>query len=305
MIGQTLETRNPPVTGAIWWLLAAVICLGLAFATQKPGWGVLAILPALMGVACLLTQEPEFHAEVTPRELIVHSLNQVVSYPEIKELWYAGGDARAVYVTHSRGLLRIPRTSKFSASEIYTFLTQMLPRKLVPQINPAISNYFQSHLRTFGADRVWAHTARTKKYDTDGRRRSFVGYAIFATVILWCIGAAVLQEPGWAGVAILGGIIALLVYVLQGSLSSLGRGIKNWRDSSLVVSPAGLALAQGDLKGELRWKEIRSLRLKDKGPVGRRRIEVRVEGALITIFDFYDSPISEIHRQIERYWTAG
>jgi hypothetical protein len=100
-------------------------------------------------------------------------------------------------------------------------------------------------------------------------------------------------------------LIALLGYALRGSLLTVGRGIKNWRESSLVVSPAGLALAQGDLKGELRWKELRKVKLRERGTTGQRRIEMRVEGAQIDIMDLYDSPISEIHRQIMHYWEAG
>jgi hypothetical protein len=262
-------------------------------------------LPAAIGIAFLLSQEPDFYAELTPQGLIVSSLNRTILYSEIREIWFAGANARAVYVVHGQGVLRIPNTVRFSAAEIYAFLVELLPCRLNKQVHSAISNYYQSHLQTFGEDRVWAHNARARSYATDGRRRTLVGWAIFATVVLWCIAAAALQQPGWAGVGVLMGLVTLLLYVLQGSLSKVGRGVKRWQQSSLVIGPAGLALVQGDLTGELRWREVRSIRLRDRGPAGRRRIELRVEGAQINIFDFYDSPISEIHRQIETYWQKG
>ncbi len=100
-------------------------------------------------------------------------------------------------------------------------------------------------------------------------------------------------------------LVALLAYVLRGSIATAGRGIKNWREASLVIGPAGLALSQGDLTGELRWKELRDVKFKDKAATGQRRIELRVEGAQINIMDLYDSPMNEIHRQITQYWNAG
>ena len=149
MIGQTLEKHTPVVSGAAWWFLTAMVCLAIALFSREVGWGVLAILPATLGLAFLLTQEREFHAELRPQELIVNSLHQTIGYSEIREIWYAGTDARAVYVVHSQGILRIPKTARFSATEIYAFLAQMLPRRLNQQIHPAINHYFQSHLKTF------------------------------------------------------------------------------------------------------------------------------------------------------------
>jgi hypothetical protein len=67
----------------------------------------------------------------------------------------------------------------------------------------------------------------------------------------------------------------------------------------------GLALAQGDLVGELRWAELRSVKLRNSSAPRHRRIELSVEGAQIHIRDIYDGPLAEIHQQIDDYWRAG
>ncbi len=262
-------------------------------------------MPASIGLAFLFSQPPEFHAEVTPSELVIHSHNLTIPYRDIRRLWFGGRDARAIYVTHERGVLRIPRTLGVSLYDLYGFLCKMQPPQPLPEVNASIRAYFHIQLHTFGLDRVWAHNARSSGYESEGRRSKFVGLALVITVVLWCISAALLQEGGWAGAGMLLALFALLGFLLRGSLVAVGRGVKHWRESSLVIGPAGLALVQGDLQGELRWKELRDVKLKDRGSAGRRRIEMRVEGAQIHVMDLYDSPIGEIHRQIVHYWTAG
>jgi hypothetical protein len=304
MIGRTLEARNQ-ILGTVGWLLAAAVLVAIAFAARQVGWAVFAILPATIGIAFLFSQPPEFHAEVTSSELVVHSHGLTIPYGDIRRVWYAGRGAQAVYLTHARGVLRIPQASGMSAFDIYAFLCRMQTPQPPPDVHPTIRSYLHTQMHTFGMDRVWAHNARANTRESEGRRSKLVGFALLATVVLWFIAAAALQEGGWAGAALLLALIALLGYALRGSLLTVGRGIKNWRESSLVVSPAGLALAQGDLKGELRWKELRNVKLRERGTTGQRRIEMRVEGAQINIMDLYDSPISEIHRQIMHYWEAG
>jgi hypothetical protein len=72
----------------------------------------------------------------------------------------------------------------------------------------------------------------------------------------------------------------------------------------LVISPIGIALAQGELIGEMRWSELRNVRQRNNF-LNRAVIDLHVEGAKVEILDVYDTPLVEIRRQIEQYWRAG
>jgi hypothetical protein len=107
-------------------------------------------------------------------------------------------------------------------------------------------------------------------------------------------------EDAAAGVIAVGGIgiFAGLVGVL--AHMSMGRQtrprIKDIELSSLVLSPAGVALRQGDLKGELKWEEIRGVTLRRNRP-----LTVQLAGVTISVFDVYDRSLAEIHSQMRQY----
>ncbi len=176
MIGHTLEARNP-YWGGILWLIVAAAFLAITLVTKQLGWAVFGILPAAVGVAFLFSNPPDFYAEVTPSELIVHSHQQTIPYREIRRVWYPGSNARAVYVQHSRGVLRIPRTFKASAAQIHAFLCSVQPPAPPPDVHPTIRHYYQTQLHTFGMDRVWAHNARLEYLEYENRRSKLVGWA--------------------------------------------------------------------------------------------------------------------------------
>jgi hypothetical protein len=74
----------------------------------------------------------------------------------------------------------------------------------------------------------------------------------------------------------------------------------------------GLALIQGDLRGELRWDELRDIRFRPgggsissvSGEGNLRGIHLIVEGATIVIVDLYDRPLSLIYQQLRGYWSG-
>jgi hypothetical protein len=305
MIGQTLEYRRPFPIGAVLWLVIAIGCVALAFVTREVHWAVFGILPATIAAALIATQPPEFHAELTDKGLILGLSQHVVAYHEITRIWLATRGSQAVYVMHQQGSLRIPGNSVASAKQIHDFLASMRPPQPFPVVHGAIGPYLTSQVQAFGSDKIWAHSARTPRFEIEGERGKAVMFALLATFVAWIVAAIALESPGWGGAAMFLGLGMLIGLLVRGSFSSVGRGVKNWQESSLIIGPAGLALAQGDLKGELRWKEVREVKLRTRGGPSQRRVELRVDGAQINIMDFYESSIGEIHRQIQHYWTTG
>jgi hypothetical protein len=114
----------------------------------------------------------------------------------------------------------------------------------------------------------------------------------------------------WLGFGIL---LAFLFGLFAAGLAVERRGqrIKNWRQSGLVISPAGLALIQGDMRGEMHWGELRKLDLRAKprsfqleAHTPRTGIQLVFEGATVVIADIFDRPLPVIFERIRAYWQS-
>ncbi len=109
--------------------------------------------------------------------------------------------------------------------------------------------------------------------------------------------------------AVFGGLFYLLFRL---PATATGVRIKNWRQASLVISPVGLAMVQGDVQGELRWNEVQNVQLRGRAKgihvtseTTKPGIVLSVEGAKILIADIYDQPLATIHEKILEYWREG
>jgi hypothetical protein len=304
MIGETIEFRRPFPVGAVLWLTIAIVCVALTFVTHRAHWAVFAILPASISLALFVSQPEEFHAELTDHGFML-GVTGFVPYQSIRRIWLATRGGKSVYVSHQDGTLRIPGTAKATPMQLLAFLNSVRPPQPFVQVHGAIAPYLQSQVQSFGLEKVFAHVARTPRFEVEGARSKAVIAAMFGTAAAWVIAAMALQEGSWAGIAALLATVALFALLIRNASSTVGRGVKNWQDSSLVIGPAGLALAQGDLKGELRWKEVREIKLRTAGGPAQRRVELKIHGAQINIMDFYESSLGEIHKQIDGYWREG
>ncbi len=108
-------------------------------------------------------------------------------------------------------------------------------------------------------------------------------------------------------------IMGLLCWIILASREKYGTTVKNaLQNSSLIVSPSGIALIQGDLKGLLRWDEVRKVTIRKKprflevSSRNRRfgELQISISGAEINIPDIYDRPLPLIKKVIYRYWKG-
>jgi hypothetical protein len=77
----------------------------------------------------------------------------------------------------------------------------------------------------------------------------------------------------------------------------------------VIVTPLGLALKQGDLQGEVRWDEIRDVKLiaKARGLVlssqdASRAVVIKVAGATVRLVDIFDQSLELMNDRIAAYW---
>jgi hypothetical protein len=329
MIGRRIESESGPPLGAIVWFLLAG--LTAACAVFHPYWLIAAILPASMGVAFLLTRPRRFVAKVAESGLVLGDDpdgGEWIAYDSIQGLVGEGrsklpgmpGPRRfAIRIAHPKGVVRVPKRLNVDSEELFRFLAEQVPDRGVRPIHHALEEYRDKMAAAFGADQVWTFGAAGHLAARSSLTRIRAGSlaAVVAGLAWLAIGLGLGADHGkpgaaWAG----GGLFLVLCGSFLFALSYAGGAdrtaslIKKWRESSLVISPAGLALAQGDILGEVTWGELKGVRFADRG---RSRsfqmtregalpgIELKVAGASIVIADVYERPLFVLHDHIDRY----
>jgi len=341
MIGQILQERRPFPSFAVICLIIAALCLGGGLADRDANWAVIAILPAMVGVMMLVGRPRPFHAELTEHEIVVHSGGMTVPLRDISRLSFVGSgrqpDSGFVDVSCGNSVIRVPEHTIPSPVEFYRFLASRLAVPAATSLHDSVAGYFQAQTQTFGADRVWAHVARQVVQGKRSRTGTFASLGMLLAAAAWCVAGAALHRPEWIFAAFFLSLASLFVWLLTGgrksgpftpgsdipvlvlalllgpfwflvflaNRASVDRRAKRFSNSGLAISPAGLALAQADIIGHLRWAELKKTRMATGSLFSRPTLNLYVQGAVIQILDIYDSPISIIHEQIDQYWQAG
>jgi hypothetical protein len=335
-IGTRIESASGPPWGAISWFVAAGATA--AAAIFHPAWLLAAALPAGIGGALLLARRAPFSAALTAEGLMVDEpARLVVAYDAIQGLvgenrprlpGLPGPRRFRIHVAHPGGVLEIPRRLNVSSDDLFRALAERVPEWGVRATNPALQDYRDRMERAYGAGRVWAFGAATHlAARTTYRALRFVCGALMLVGLVWAAGGGAMRFADPRGPApviiVLGGTLAGfgLIFLLASFASGSDRTVsyvKKWREASLVISPAGLALAQGDIVGELTWDQLRDLRLIVPPTLFSRRrglvltqsglvpgIALKVPGTTIIVADVYERPLFVLYDHIHTYWRES
>jgi hypothetical protein len=318
MTELTIESPRPFPWGAVVFALLAAAGFTLAAATQSLHWALAATLPLMLAGAVALTGPPAFSGRLTSEGLEIGDGPSLIPFGHIQGLWSNGKIMRpeqmkrqrfTIDLAHLDGILRIPPPHHVRSSDLYRFLYEQLSASGSRSVNPEMLSYLQQQEGDFGADRVFTYVARHYHPGRLGqsRRLAVVG-AFLATGLVWAVvGFSFKGGEAWGVFGCMMAFLSLLFGLLfwNDARQAPGR-IKNWRQSSLILSPVGLAMIQGEVRGEMRWDELRDVKLKAESAmfstsVGQGII-LRVEGADLVIHDLYDRPLPLIQKQIRLFW---
>jgi hypothetical protein len=325
MSKSSVVTSRPSGLGWVFvWVILGVAALVPAAITQNVHLAVLAILPFVLAFAAWFAIEPPVRFEVTKEGLSFETPETVfVRYGDIEGLTShnASRDHQfAMQVYHPDGVVRIPASIDIPSWDLREYLVERMPHGSAPDpddVPGALRGFVAEQVAKFGAEKVYVHRARRHPpARTHARTVAYLlGFAVAG--ILWAVAGGVLgnvldkkaADPakGW----LIGGIVlsipAFLLALLFSRQHRSGR-VKNWRESCIVISPGGIALAQGSLKGKMRWGELRAVEYPARPRFGltaagaARGIGLLVEGAYLIIADYYDRPLFLIYEQIDGYW---
>ncbi len=318
MIGQTVECRPAPPVGPALWLLAALACDVLAAGLREVNWAVLSLLPWLAALLLWRARPRPFVMRFTEDALEVGDEPLVVRYADLEGLrargrpanpFKAGRRSYRIQVFHAGGVLHVPARLDVPSDDVFVFLYRQFSPCGSRDVPAELADYLRHQERRFGPQRVWTYCGRTFRAGGEPPRRLT---AFFLALALcgagWLLWGVIRPSPwavGGGALLLVGGFLSFTLW-LAGRPARRRAGAGKRQRTGLVIAPDGLALLQGDLSGELRWDEVRNVKLAERaGPNSAAPgIVLQVKGAVITVTDVYDRPIALIHQQICHYWRG-
>lgn len=319
VIGEEVEwSRGFPWMGSLFAAAAAVF---VAAGVMHANWHLVIFsgLPLCLALALLLVRPRGGHYQIEEDALRNLEDDSRIEFDAIRHLTIGGyprqpGDPKArgtLVLATAEESLSIPRTIRLTTPRLHAFLHDRIPPTSEDALPKELEPFYQQQCEEFGPDRVFTYVYRGRlpRGATNTLRAIWSG--MLAVGIAWfALGFLGRDYRGWIAAGIVCSISALLLGLIQWAIArGQSRVVTNIERSALVIAPAGLALAQGDHRGKLRWEELLEVSPQNgatsfqltRGPTGLR---LRVAGAELIVADVFDRPLSIIHSQMLRYWRG-
>lgn len=295
----------------IWiWLALGIAAVGTALYFRQRDLGWLAVWPLALAFFLWFFRERTFELQLGDSSLAL-SDGRSIAYEHIERVRTLGDSAKnpgafPIFVRHTGGHFTIPAKLDTPSSDLLAWLQQKAP-PYVLQINSRLHEYLTAQESLYG-NRIAIYVGETKQPEV--KHWGLAKAVVFASLVCAVAAFAAYATGAGSDGSMIIGVVSAIVFIVGaiGTFLSYSRSQPRQIESAgLVVSPAGLAMVQGDLAGELRWEEIRSAKL-SKGMVavgGSQQVQgacirLTVAGATIQIADIYHEPISHIYASIER-----
>jgi hypothetical protein len=326
MIGQPIESRQPFPLGSL--LLAVgglgLVVLSLVFWITPPA--LLSVPLWVLAGVLLLSWRGRFVLELTETTLEVRSSGLSIPFQDIESLTASGRPANPfqkgrphypIEVGYPNGVLHIPSRLNVPSDQVYLFLFQHLAReeaqKGVREVHSLVQAYFKYQERRHGRERVHVYRARERTYPRSNTGLWLATNTLLGTGLIWLLLVILFHDKQWdlPVWGVLGGFLIFIGAVLAiGALTSQFSRKTKLHGACIVLCPDGLALVQGQLQGQLRWPELKKVKLQrarhftwTNHPVGPG-VLLQVEGASMLIADVYDRPAAVIYQQLCFYWRG-
>jgi hypothetical protein len=316
MIDEIVESQ--PRSGWPIWLfvVVAVVVLGLILTGGSPNNWPFVCLPLGIATGIWWATERLVTFRVESESLQFERPDLTIRYADILELAAPAaqdGQAFPIAIRTAEGTTQIPPRLSVPSHELLAFLQQVRQADPNPfQVTAKMQSYVDEQLAKFGPDRVFVYRGATimPARLTNRWVAGLVGLMVGAGVMA-AAGTAVTGDPkgtflgAAVSIAFLSGLVAVLLWIITRSPASRVNG-----STALAITPMGLALEQGALRGKLRWDEILAIdhppkRVGDRTLQGRNGIGIQVEGSDILLRDAFDKPASHIYQTLLQYWDGN
>ena len=212
-------------------------------------------------------------------------------------------------IGHTRGILRLPHHDAVDRIGLYEWLVSKTPLLARPDLLPGrLDEVRAKDINDFGEQQVLATVARPiTPGEFDGsnsvisvRNLWFFTFGLGAAcIVATVLGSATELQAGLGGSAVTMMVFALICTAHRNGRRRILEKLRN--GSGLVISPRSLTMESQQLKGMLRWAEVKEMKLMPKKANVMSGILLKIDGSQIVIGDHYQFPLTEIHRRIESY----
>lgn len=316
MLGRVIRVPGQtPLMGMLAGVVAIAMTVAALF-TQEMDWLWWAILPWLTLMGSLFTRRPGFDIELTPAGLLFPDKGTTLEYGAIYALTLgkaavspqAARLGLPLQIIHQHGVVQINFNDGCDTAELYRFLAEEISRRAISSKQPVSSlmDYWESQVDTFGADQVHVFNARKDvgRMGINARWWFTLTAVLVTTGVLWI--AHEHRGSPFAGMGVVAIVFGFFSFLVGCQQRSTPYSRLNWRSSSLVISPGGLALVQEPHSGKMRWEELKAIRTANSqtGGLGSagRSLALDVQGATILLLDVYDAPMAVIHERLLTNW---
>jgi hypothetical protein len=317
--------------GAAFWALAAIALIVTGLLLGNRHLLILAPAPLLLALGLWFFRPGAFRCTLGEDCLEIEKPACKIPYEEIEGLTMAGRVQNPqsprlkrgpLILIHRHGVVEIPSSLNVAVEKLFQAIFAKIPFTSSYQLSESLIGHFKNEEAMFGPNRVHAYACRSHLGRCPSTRRGRIcALLLLCCGIFWCFIPTIfhqqtkkgnLEMEPWIGLglmlAILSAFTLLLLYLMQRSQQPGARKLKN---SEMVISPTGIALIQGDLKGHLRWEELTDVRFLEKRKFALTSadqllggITLVVPGTEIRIPDVFDRPLPLIHLLIRRYWKG-
>jgi hypothetical protein len=307
LIGQTIEARASVPKSCWFWLAVGALMMLVAVGTANIHWAIAAAFPFALALIIWLRLPRRVLLQVESAGLRRLDTGESFPYDSLLSVTVNGThwDAPAnvapsapMIIRHAGGRLVLPPRMSAAPGELYNFLLQRI-RPKSRECPPLLADYVAQSATAFGPGKIEVIYARR---DAIGGRgvQGFINLALamLAAAGVWILASIVGENwfqtrderDGWmiAGLTTL--VLGLPMWILAG-LSMTSRSVrKAAKGACIVLTPAGLAMVQGDLQGSLRWNEV----LKVTHSNRLHAVAIQVPGSQLLVLDVYERSLEEI-----------
>jgi hypothetical protein len=314
-----IETRFSLPKGVLLLPGIGLAMCALAIVYQEPNWAIGSVFFLLLGAGAFLvrprrmalrlgTEGVEIETKHGKQTLIRYEEIESIKAPERPANWrLAGPPHYAIQVIYRTGVLNISARLTVPSDQVFESLHKRLSRSGSRAINPLLNDYLARQQARYGPEKVLTYRARTYiAQDTANKRKCIRGLCWALTGIVWIVLKIALSAANaWAAF----GFLLLIAGLAMAGFYALSlrpfRTPGHFQSASLVIAPAGLALVQGGVQGEMRWNELQKMESWANHRFSRNihgGIILQFAGTSVTIGDLYDRPLRFIFQAMDAYW---
>ena len=311
---------------ALLWAALAILLLTAGVLQGNPHLCLAAAPFVALSLGLILFRPPHIAGRLDEAALVLTNPQITIPYSAIESITLAGKPQDAegklksgpIGLFHCAGALAIPPQLNRPVEDVYRDLLAKTETSGSREVPVRLQEFYAKEVEAFGEGRVWSFRARRQLFDAPANRRRKACFAFLLIAgIVWVVASVMLHQPGrddYIGWGIGGGwliVVGLLGAVVSSSQNRrLAKQLPRWQDSGIVIAPSGIGMVQGDVQGQLRWDELREVRMGrpprsfglevSAGLTGG--LELIVAGASVRVCDIYDRPLPVIAKFIRQCW---